>query len=128
MIPQDNSATIEIGTQQTEVVSPETVTATQQPKPTPPSVDAEKKSGEVDDKNIGSGKEGEDKSKEHTRSTMALLFVLGFFAILFLCYAYAITVGATLSELKEALIAIIGSLSGMIGFIVGYYYKSAQEK
>lgn len=79
------------------------------------------------DSDIGSGKDGLVKAKEHTRSTMALLFVLGFFAVLFLCFVYAIAVKASLTELKETLVAIIGALSGLIGFIVGYYYKSSQE-
>lgn len=71
--------------------------------------------------------EGEP-NKEHTRSKMAILFVLGFFSILFLCVAFAVRVNATLSELKDILVAIIGALSGTLGFIVGYYYKSTQEK
>ena len=64
-----------------------------------------------DDPNIG---EDDEKSepREHTRSKMALLFVLGFFAILFLCFVYA----------------IIGELSGTLGFIVGFYYKSMKEQ
>lgn len=87
-----------------------------------------KSADDVDDnQDIGSGKEGEVKAKEQTRSTMALLFVLGFFSIIFLCFAYAIAIKAPLSELKETLVAIIGALSGIIGFIVGYYYKSSQE-
>lgn len=76
---------------------------------------------------IGGNNDENVKGKERTRSTMALLFALGFFALLFLCFAYAIKAGSTLNELKEALVAIIGSLSGILGFIVGYYYKSSQE-
>ena len=66
--------------------------------------------------------------REHTRSKMALLFVLGFFSILFLCIAYAIKVRASLNELKDILVAIIGALSGTLGFIVGFYYKSIKEQ
>ena len=75
----------------------------------------------------GSGKDGSEK-REDTRSTMAILFVLGFFAILFLCFIYAIVANATLGELKDALIGIAGALSGTLGFIVGFYYKSVLEK
>ena len=79
--------------------------------------------------NIGpSTKDSGEPNKEHTRSKMAILFVLGFFAILFLCVAFAVRVNATLSDLKDILVAIIGALSGTLGFIVGYYYKSTQEK
>ena len=76
---------------------------------------------------VGSGKDGSEK-RENTRSTMAILFVLGFFAILFLCFVYAIVVDATLGELKDALIGIAGALSGTLGFIVGFYYKSVFEQ
>lgn len=75
--------------------------------------------GEVDEKS---------EPREHTRSKMALLFVLGFFAILFLCFAYAIKVNASITELKDILVAIIGALSGTLGFIVGFYYKSIKEQ
>ena len=67
-------------------------------------------------------------AQEHTRSKMAMLFVLGFFGIIFMCFAYAIKVEATLADLKDTLVAIIGALSGTLGFIVGYYYKSTLQK
>lgn len=83
----------------------------------------------VDNVNIGiSPKDDGEPGREHTRSKMAILFVLGFFALLFLCIAYADRVNASLSDLKDILVAIIGALSGTLGFIVGYYYKSVQEK
>lgn len=78
------------------------------------------------DPNIGEDDEQPEK-RELTRSKMALLFVLGFFSILFLCFAYAIKVNASISDLKDVLVAIIGALSGTLGFIVGFYYKSIKE-
>lgn len=78
------------------------------------------------DPNIGEDDEQPEK-RELTRSKMALLFVLGFFSILFLCFAYAIRVKASISDLKDVLVAIIGALSGTLGFIVGFYYKSIKE-
>ena len=78
------------------------------------------------DPNIGEDDEQPEK-RELTRSKMALLFVLGFFAILFLCFVYAIKVNASITELKDILVAIIGALSGTLGFIVGFYYKSMKE-
>jgi hypothetical protein len=37
-------------------------------------------------------------------------------------------VNATLGDLKDTLVGVIGALSGILGFIVGYYYKSSQEQ
>lgn len=73
------------------------------------------------------GADGKKEAREHTRSKVAYLFVLGFFAILFLCVAYAVKVNASLVQLKDILVAVIGALSSTLGFIVGYYYKSVQE-
>lgn len=85
----------------------------------------------VPDKHTGGDVSEEDEKpehREHTRSKMALHFVLGFFSILFLCIAYAVKVKASLTELKDILVAIIGALSGTLGFIVGFYYKSIKEQ
>lgn len=76
---------------------------------------------------VGYNTDEKPEKKEYTRSKMAILFVLGFFAILFLCFVYAIKVNASLSELKDTLIGVIGALSGTLGFIVGYYYKSTEQ-
>ena len=84
--------------------------------------------GQVDAEEVGTNTDGEPERKEHTRSKMAILFILGFFAILFLCFVYAIKVNASLSDLKDTLIGVIGALSGTLGFIVGYYYKATQEQ
>lgn len=78
------------------------------------------------DDNLDPGKDGHV-SPEQTRSTVALLFIIGFFSILFLCFVYAIVTGASISEVKDILVAIIGALSGTLGFIVGYYYKSESK-
>ena len=81
-----------------------------------------------DHPDVGNAADGTPEKKEHTRSRMAILFVLGFFSILFLCFVYAIMVDAKLNELKDTLVGVIGALSGILGFIVGYYYKSSQEQ
>ena len=78
--------------------------------------------------NIGPDPAEKPERKEHTRSKMAILFVLGFFAILFLCFIYAMQVKASLSDLKDTLIGVIGALSGTLGFIVGYYYKASFDQ
>lgn len=85
--------------------------------------------GTSKDSNVSRDDDNENvKPRELTRSRMALLFVLGFFSILFLCVAYAVKVNASLNELKDLLVAVIGALSGTLGFIVGFYYKSMKEQ
>lgn len=78
--------------------------------------------------NVGNAKDGSPEKREHTRSKLAILFVLGFFATLFLCFVYAVLVNAPLSELKDVVVGVVGALSGIFGFIVGYYYKTSQEQ
>ena len=70
--------------------------------------------------NVSSTLDGTPEKRENTRSTMAILFVLGFFSILFLKFS--------IGDLKDTLIGVAGALSGTLGFIVGYYYKSSQEQ
>lgn len=113
-------------------ISTQEKTAPQSEEPaTTASHKGEASTPETPDKHIGGDVSQEDEKpehREHTRSKMALLFVLGFFSILFLCIAYAVKVGASLNELKDILVVIIGALSGTLGFIVGFYYKSIKEQ
>lgn len=90
--------------------------------------EAEKKPETGKGDNVSEAASGSPERKENTRSMMAILFVLGFFSILFLCFVYAIKVNASLGDLKDTLVGVIGALSGILGFIVGYYYKSQSEQ
>lgn len=81
-----------------------------------------------EEQNVNSPLDGTPEKRENTRSTMAILFVLGFFSILFLCFVYATMIDASLGELKDTIIGVAGALSGTLGFIVGYYYKSTLEQ
>ncbi len=66
--------------------------------------------------------------REDTRSKIALYYVMGYLAL----------VGATLilfwirnlqvNDLRDLLLALSGILSGPLGFIIGYYFKSTSEK
>lgn len=111
------------------VTTPDTLEGGAPLRQTPPADMSE--SGNIDlnsSDQVGYNTDEKPEKKEYTRSKMAILFVLGFFAILFLCFVYAIKVNAPLSELKDTLIGVIGALSGTLGFIVGYYYKSTLEQ
>lgn len=69
-------------------------------------------------------------SKEQTESTrrsIAIFFVQGFV----LTVAGVILIGTfrdyTVNENKDMLLAVSGILSGPLGFIIGYYFKSKDE-
>ena len=58
--------------------------------------------------------------KEKTRSQMASVFILGFFAIILMCFVYAGWLHASINEIKDMIIAVIGALSGLVGFVIVY--------
>ena len=62
--------------------------------------------------------------KEHTRGKMASIFISGFFLVIILCFVYAAWKQAAIDEVKDLVIAVIGALSGLIGFVIGYYFKT----
>ena len=66
----------------------------------------------------------ENNHKEQTRGKMASVFISGFFMIIFMCFVYAGWKQAEISELQDMIIAVIGALSGLIGFVIGYYFKT----
>lgn len=66
--------------------------------------------------------------RETTRSSIALAYVVGFLAIVVLA-----TIGAFIllamnkiefQDVTNTLVTISGILSGPLGFIIGYYFKS----
>ena len=121
----DMNLALEAGDPMAESMQPEAA-----PTPNPATPDKSEKiepeTGKWD--NVSDAANGSPERKENTRSMMAILFVLGFFSILFLCFVYAIKVKASLGDLKDTLVGVIGALSGILGFIVGYYYKSQSEQ
>lgn len=67
--------------------------------------------------------------REDTRSKIALYYVCGFLAII----AFALGIGLfykglTVNDTRDLLLGISGILSGPLGFIIGYYFKSHAEK
>ena len=41
-----------------------------------------------------------------------------------LSFVYAAWKQESIAELKEMITAVIGALSGLIGFVIGYYFKT----
>jgi hypothetical protein len=66
--------------------------------------------------------------REGTRSKIALYYVVGFLILIFsaLCLFYAKNL--LVNDLRDLLLALSGILSGPLGFIIGYYFKSHSDK
>lgn len=65
--------------------------------------------------------------REGTRSQIALYYVLGFLFIICLCFIISGVQSLTVNDTRDLLIAVSGVLSGPLGFIIGYYFKSHTE-
>ena len=72
-----------------------------------------------------------EKQREDTRSEIALYYVKGFLVIV----AFALILGLLLvylgkisfENLTNILVTLSGILSGTLGFVVGYYFKSSDS-
>ncbi len=67
--------------------------------------------------------------REDTRSKIALYYVIGYISIVAGTIAIFFGVSAFIKsiivdDLRDMLLAISGILSGPLGFIIGYYFKS----
>lgn len=66
--------------------------------------------------------------REDTRGRLALAFIAGFFVILVIgMLIAALNEGDKVDSTKEILLTISGILSGPLGFVVGYYFRSREE-
>jgi len=61
--------------------------------------------------------------REHTRSKIALYYVVGYLGIIVIVLAIAAYKGFDVTDYKDMLLAVSGILSGPLGFIIGYYFK-----
>ncbi|MDE2016029.1 MAG: hypothetical protein KGI72_05900 [Patescibacteria group bacterium] len=66
--------------------------------------------------------------REDTRSKIALYYVIGYLFLvlstLFLFWVRSLAV----NDLRDLLLALSGILSGPLGFIIGYYFKSESDR
>ncbi|MCA9383476.1 hypothetical protein KC909_03860 [Candidatus Dojkabacteria bacterium] len=66
--------------------------------------------------------------REDTRGRLALAFLIGFFTILIIgMIIAAFNPGDKVVSVREVLLAISGILSGPLGFVIGYYFRSSEE-
>ena len=66
--------------------------------------------------------------REDTRSTIALVYVIGYLIVVASVLIIGVATGFELSGYKDLLLAVSGILSGPLGFIIGYYFKSNKEE
>jgi len=66
--------------------------------------------------------------REGTRSQIALYYVLGFLFIVLICFIVAGINKLDVSQTRDLLVTVSGILSGPLGFIIGYYFKSHSDK
>ncbi|MBP9819656.1 hypothetical protein KBC79_02860 [Candidatus Woesebacteria bacterium] len=68
-----------------------------------------------------------EEQKESTRSVIASQYVLGFFSVIFMVIGVAVYRNFSIEGYKDMLITVSGILSGPLGFIIGYYFKSTTD-
>lgn len=66
--------------------------------------------------------------REDTRSKIALYYVLGFLVLIFSALILFYIRNLVVNDLRDLLLALSGILSGPLGFIIGYYFKSHSSK
>lgn len=62
--------------------------------------------------------------REDTRSKIALYYVIGFLFLVLVCFIVSIWEHFDVNDMRDLLVSISGILSGPLGFIIGYYFKS----
>lgn len=66
--------------------------------------------------------------KEDTRGRLAIFFLLGFFFLLFAGMVLAAWDSTDkLTSIKEVALTLSGILSGPLGFVIGYYFRSSED-
>lgn len=65
--------------------------------------------------------------REDTRSKIALYYVIGFLVLILAALALFLVRNLLVSDLRDLLLALSGILSGPLGFIIGYYFKTHTE-
>ena len=94
----------------------------------------QKQEGELDppsekgNENIKQGFENNKESIDRTRSVIAFRFIIGFFGVVFLVFVTGWSKIFDESTFKDMLLTIVGTLSSSLGFIIGYYFKSSEDK
>jgi hypothetical protein len=65
--------------------------------------------------------------REGTRSLIATVYVIGFLVLVSAALVASWVRNLTTEDIRDQLVVLSGVLSGPLGFIVGYYFKSSSE-
>lgn len=69
-----------------------------------------------------------EKARETTRSKIAQFYVMAFFGTILITFIIGLLKCFEVKDYRDMLITVSGILSGPLGFIIGYYFKSATSK
>ena len=69
-----------------------------------------------------------EKKRETTRSDIAKFYVYGFFATIAATFIIGLIMCFEVKDYRDMLITVSGILAGPLGFIIGYYFKTATSK
>ena len=69
-----------------------------------------------------------DAKRENTRSKIATIYIYAFFSTILLMFVIGLIKCFSVKDYIDFLIAVSGVLSGPLGFIIGYYFKSNDNK
>lgn len=69
-----------------------------------------------------------EQKRETTRSEIAKFYVYAFFATIAVTFVVGLLKCFEVKDYRDMLITVSGILSGPLGFIIGYYFKSATSK
>lgn len=69
-----------------------------------------------------------EQKRETTRSQIAKFYVFAFFATIGVTFVIGLLMCFEVKDYRDMLITVSGILSGPLGFIIGYYFKSATSK
>lgn len=77
---------------------------------------------------VDSNQNSESQKRESTRSYVAKLFVWAFYIILSLTFGFGVYYKFEVNDIKDLILAVSGVLSGPLGFVLGFYFKSEEGK
>lgn len=87
---------------------------------------SEQISGSLDDSKLSSGNLGQQ--RENTRSVIARRYVYSFLFIIAWIVAAGILLQYSVEDTGKFLVSISSVMSGPLGFIIGFYFKTGDEK